>query len=529
MQLPAAIAFMPARRLALRASARRLATVNSAPLILGNPTLQQWASIASGGSAALQPLIESLLGPRHPPWLLLDALGERIAGEARMPHPQRSIELLFADRLHGSLLLADKTPLLHNDVAIAANLGLALALQRDAQTLQQQGERFRLIAQVGALVATETDLDALLARAADLVHERLAYPNVDIPLYDAERDELVVRFRGGHYKASIQGEDRLPTATGIMGAAAREKRTQRVNDTASDPRYQCPPGVTPARAELAVPIMHGAEVLGVLNVEAQRPFDDNDTASLEIIAEYLGGAIVTARLQAQARQAAVMGERQRLARELHDNVTQLLSSINLISQSLGSAWIRDPLEGARRTERLQELVRQSLLEMRALLRELGPDSTPSARSPKPHESLLAREQLRRVGLAATLERLARLSAPDGLQLRLDFGAYSAQDIGLEETLLRIAQEAISNAIRHARARRLSIAARVDGSLVELIIADDGRGIDTQHRHGLGLQHMRDRAAEAGGRLQLQEAHPHGTRVIARLPARAALDEDKGSR
>lgn len=516
------------QRLAPPITSSRLSGVNTSVAILGNGPLQHWAAIAAGDSEALQQLVQTLLGPRHPAWILLDAQSERLLGETRMAHPARQIDALFAGRLHGCLQLAEKTPLLHHDAAIGAHLGLALSLFLEARTQQLLNERFRLIAQIGALVATETDLDALLARAADLVHERLAYPNVDIPLYDADRDELVIRFRGGHYKASIQGEDRLPTAQGIMGSAVRERRTQRVNDIANDPRYACPPGVVPARAELAVPIMHGAEVLGVLNVESEHPFDDSDAQSLEIVAEYLGAAIMTARLQAQARQAAVMSERQRLARELHDNVTQLLSSINLIAQSLSSAWQRNPEEGQRRTGRLQELVGLSLVEMRALLRELGPTERNTPGTPAQSDNLLAREQLRRDGLAATIERLARLSAPEGLQLRIDFGGYLAQDPVLEETLLRIAQEAISNAIRHARARRLSIAARVDGGMVELIIGDDGRGIDPRHRHGLGLQHMRDRAAEAGGRMQLQEAQPHGTRVIARVPGRAAPHSESSS-
>jgi signal transduction histidine kinase len=241
---------------------------------------------------------------------------------------------------------------------------------------------------------------------------------------------------------------------------------------------------------------------------------------MEIIAEHLGSAIQAARLHAQARQAAVMRERHQLARELHDNVTQLLTSVNLIGQSLTTAWARDPAEGERRTIRLQDLVRQSLQEMRALMQELGPG--PSAERSYPQsDDLVARDQLRRDGLAATLDRLLQLSAPETLKLRIDFGSYTAQAIELEETLLRIAQEAISNAIRHARASRLSLSAAVTGNTVELIIADNGRGIDPKARHGLGLQNMRDRAVEGGGRLQLQAAHPSGTRVIARMPVRPA--------
>jgi signal transduction histidine kinase len=506
--------------LAYAEQTRRLRGVDARSGSTLSPTLAQpltqLEAIASGELAALEQLVLGLLGPRPPEWIILDERGERTLGAARLGHPARTMALTFGGRQRGWLLLAEKTPLYSTDQAIGASVGLALALYREGREVQAHTERFRLIAQVAALVGSQADLETLLVRAADAIHERLGYANVDIPLLDDAAGELVIRVRGGSYKAQIQGEDRLPVGQGIMGCAASERRTQRVNDTSIDPRYQCPPGVIPARAELAVPIMHGAEVLGVLNVEGQRPFDDLDTLSMEIIAEHLASAIHAARLNAQVRQAAVMRERQRLARELHDNVTQLLSSVNLIGQSLGAAWARDADEGARRTARLQELLRQSLQEMRVLMRELSPGPQASPRSLQ-GEHLVAREQLRREGLATTLQRLLTMSTPESLRVRFDFGAYQAQPIELEETLLRIAQEAIRNAIRHARASQLTLSGRVDDAMIELIIADDGRGIDPRARHGRGLQNMRDRAIEAGGRLQLQANHPAGTRVIARFP------------
>ena len=109
-------------------------------------------------------------------------------------------------------------------------------------------------------------------------------------------DTLVVRIRGGYYQRTIHTVDRLPIAAGIMGAAVRERATQLVNDVRADPRYVCPPNVAPAQAELAVPICSAERVLGVLNVEGNRRFDDLDRRSLEIIADYLAVAIENARL-----------------------------------------------------------------------------------------------------------------------------------------------------------------------------------------------------------------------------------------
>ncbi len=135
-------------------------------------------------------------------------------------------------------------------IARIAAVAIEHALRQEET--RRRSRRFELIARIAAGMHQELALDVLLQRAADSVHELLQFPNVDIPLIDPEQPEtLVLRVRGGTYKQRIGHEDRIPVGRGIMGAAARERRTQLVNDIAADPRYVCPPGVTPARAELA--------------------------------------------------------------------------------------------------------------------------------------------------------------------------------------------------------------------------------------------------------------------------------------
>ncbi|HRQ64792.1 MAG TPA: GAF domain-containing protein, partial [Xanthomonadaceae bacterium] len=212
--------------------------------------------------------------------------------------------------------------------------------------------RFHLIARVAGIIVQDLARDEFLQRAADAIHELLEFPNVDIPLLDPDDpDTLVVRIRGGSYKRLIRREDRVPVAQGIMGAAVRERRTLLINDVPNDPRYLCPDGVTPPQAELAVPIRLGREVLGVINVESDQPFDALDAESLEVVAEHLALALNNVRLSDAARENAVLLERQRLAHDLHDSVTQILSSMNLLAQTLPGVWRRDPQEGERRSRR----------------------------------------------------------------------------------------------------------------------------------------------------------------------------------
>ena len=381
-------------------------------------------------------------------------------------------------------------------------------------------ERLRLIGQIAAGLHAEDSIDAMLQRAADAIHAQLGFPNVDIPLIDPDDPEmLLIRVRGGRCKERIRHEDRIPIARGVMGAAVRERRSQRIDDVRADPRYVCPPGVTGARAELAVPIRQGEQVLGVINVEGEQPFDDLDQLSLEIVADFLGVAIHNAQLIPQARESAVLSERQRLARELHDNVTQILSSISLLTQTLSVAWQRDPAEGARRVQRLQQLAQTGFAEMRMLLRELAPPATaqPANTESRRTRTFAGLELLKEHALPGALQRLLEVMAPEKLQVRLDFAAYLPQRLGNEETLYRVCQEAVSNAVRHAHTRQLWISAAVVNTHAVLQVADAGRGLGSEFRPGLGLSGMRTRLENAGGNLRVTANTPRGTLIEARLP------------
>ena len=396
-------------------------------------------------------------------------------------------------------------------------------------------DRLRLVARIAAGMHQELGLTELLQGTADAIHDMLGFPNIDIPLVDPEDPgTLIVSVRGGHYKRAIRQVDRIPLGRGIMASAVRARRTEMVNDVRSDPRYVCPPGVEPAVAELAVPIRVGAEVVGVVNVESDQPFDEADRLSIESVADFLGIAIRNLRLLPAARETAVLIERQRLARELHDNVTQILSSISLLTQTIDSAWRRDPAEGSRRVARLSELAKTAFVEMRMLLRELSPPAStdlamsslaPNSALPRPAPPAISQrslsmagfERLREHALPGALERLFAVMVPEELKVKIDAGSYVPQTIELEEVLYRVAQEAASNAIRHAQARQLSVTATVTSEHSVLRIADDGRGLGAEFRPGIGLSSMRSRIESAQGHFRVTPNSPRGTLIEARLP------------
>jgi signal transduction histidine kinase len=200
------------------------------------------------------------------------------------------------------------------------------------------------------------------AGAASLVDEH--HPNVVIALlYREDEDYLLFDGHSGSYGDVLDQPHMLPITQGVTGAAVTSRTVQIVNDVRKDPRYVPPP----------VPMVLGEQVFGCINLEGLNAFDEDDVASIQIIADHLAVAIENVSLSREARLAAVMRERQRLARDLHDAVSQALSSIGLMSQSIVTAWRRDPAEGERRARRIEELSRLAFAEMRALLRELRPD------------------------------------------------------------------------------------------------------------------------------------------------------------
>jgi len=223
---------------------------------------------------------------------------------------------------------------------------------------------------------------------------------------------------------------------------------------------------------------------------------------LRAIGQGVGAAADNARLYAEVERAAVVSERQRIARELHDSVTQTLFSANLIAGVLPLLWERNEAAGRARLDELHELTQGALAEMRMLLLELRPEALEASELP----DLLAQ-------LRDAVSARARL--PVALELQ---GAPRASALPppVRLALYRIAQEALNNAVRHAAASRITMALAIQERGVRLEIADDGRGFNPASvpPGRLGMGGMAERMAALGGRLQIVSHLGAGARVIA---------------
>jgi signal transduction histidine kinase len=446
-------------------------------------------------------------------------------------HAVVAVPILWRERLLGFFGVGGEPPRRFDEADVqtlalfARHAAIAIENARRYQWELRRTERLALIARIGHIITADLALDDLLERAAEAIHELLGYPNVDIPLlHPRDPDTLVVRARGGAYKRHIAGEDRLPITQGIMGAAVRERRVQLVNDVGSDPRYVKPTGAVEVKAELAVPIVLGEHVLGVLNVESDGSFDQEDVTSLQIIADHLAVAIRNARLFESAQNLAVLEERERLSRDLHDSVTQMLFSVTLVAQSLVPAWRQDRAEGEARAQRLLTLSRLALAEMRALIADLRLD-VPA------HDSLqgvapVGLSRVRREGLPAALRGYAEEISDGALDVVLELDGYRPQPFEREEALFRIGQEALNNVVKHAGARRVTISLRQDRDGIHMRVRDDGGGFDpgalkgTGEAGGLGLVGMRERARALRGELRFESEPGQGASVTVTVPGEA---------
>jgi signal transduction histidine kinase len=207
------------------------------------------------------------------------------------------------------------------------------------------------------------------------------------------------------------------------------------------------------------------------------------------------------RLHEQAQELAVLQERQRIARELHDSVSQALYGIGLGARTAHTLLERNPAQAIGPVEYILSLAEGALAEMRALILELRPDS------------------LEREGLVSALNRHAQaLHARYGLEVDLDLGDEPDLPIETKEGLYRIAQEALTNAVKHAQATHVEIRMQASDDGLTILIRDDGIGFDPKAEYPghVGLHTMRERAEKLGGTLHVDSTPGQGTRILATL-------------
>ncbi|WP_329069668.1 GAF domain-containing sensor histidine kinase [Streptomyces sp. NBC_01429] len=305
----------------------------------------------------------------------------------------------------------------------------------------------------------------------------------------------------------------LPRQHGILAAMLHEKKPERLADVRQDPRFEGWPNAHPDMSDfLGVPVRDGDATIAALflaNKRCPKPhggcgFTEEDEELLTILAQHAAIALTNARLYERSRELTIVEERSRLAHELHDAVSQKLFSLRLTAQAAAALVDRDPARAKGELQQVAALAAEAADELRAAVVELRPAA------------------LDEDGLVATLRtQIQVLDRAHSARVTFDSSGVRALPAAQEEALLRVAQEALHNALRHSGGERVDVTLARRGQGAVLSVTDNGAGFEprTVRRAGrhLGLVSMRDRASGVGGRLRVRSAPGRGTTIEMEVP------------
>jgi signal transduction histidine kinase len=389
-----------------------------------------------------------------------------------------------------------------------ARLYRSVRSQRD--DMERAVHRLEATTEIARAVGGETDLDRILEivvkRGRALVEAR------SLLILLCAGDELVAASVAGERERGM-AKVRIPVSGSIPGRVLEARSPQRIHDL--DPSLMARPGNQEAGVTaMLVPLLFRGRALGVLvaldPLGRDVGFSDEDERVLVSFAASAATAVATAQSVAEDRTrdsiAATERERGRWARELHDESLQSLAGLRVL------------LSAARRSEaeELDRLLTQgidqvdgAIAEMRRLIADLRPST------------------LDDLGLGAALEALGERTTM-GHSIDVDLNVDLDWEAGrndhrlvseLEDTVYRMAQEALNNAVRHGETERVRVDVSENGETLRVRVADEGRGFDPSERtDGFGLIGMRERVSLAGGTLELRSAPGEGTTIVAVLPA-----------
>jgi signal transduction histidine kinase len=334
------------------------------------------------------------------------------------------------------------------------------------------------------------------------------YAALGVPDDDGSFAEFLVSGVSDEVRAAIGP---LPRQHGFLAVMLRERQAQRVADIRADPRFGWWPSAHPVLAAfLGVPIVSGGEILGALYL-ANKPggFTEADEELVGVLAAHAAIALTHARLYARNRELTIAEERARIAHDLHDAVAQRLFGLRLTLQAADLLLEPDPAAARERLAEVSTLAREAAEELHAAVLELRP------------------ARLAEDGLPSVLRKQVQVldrayGGADGPRVRYAEDDPPELPPAQQTVVLRVAQEALHNAVRHARAHRIGVRlARHGAGGAILEVTDDGAGFDVAGvlaaGRSLGLRSMRERACSVRGAATIRSTAGGGTVVRLEVP------------
>lgn len=384
--------------------------------------------------------------------------------------------------------------------------------QRDQlleRRVKERTQELSALLQVSAHVASTLELEPLLDIILRELQSVVSYTGGIILLW--QEGELFVAARRGAVSRELEPWLRQPLQdieqeigwSGWRETVASPDVRSTLQRNGDMPSY-----AREIRAWMGVPLWGRNAMVGVVLVYHREPghYTPRHNELATAIARQAAVAIENAQLYEQGQHLAVLQERQRLARELHDSVSQALYGIALGARTASTLLAKDPQRAGEPLNYVLSLAEAGLAEMRALIFELRPETLESE------------------GLVAAMERqIAALRARHELEVVTDFAPEPQIALPAKEALYRVGQEAANNIVKHARATQVHVALQQKDGRVILTVSDNGRGFDPNHDFPghLGLKTMRERMERLGGTLRIESRPGGGTSVQAELPLSAS--------
>jgi signal transduction histidine kinase len=370
---------------------------------------------------------------------------------------------------------------------------------------RRRAEQLRAINEVSRRISAILSLDELLPYVVSSLQATFNYYNVNLFLVDRDLDGVILKAQAGGDKAASPIGCLVRMDEGVVGCVAgtgEPFNASDVNPESGNIGYR---ELSATRSELAVPIKIGAETLGVLDIQSIETgaFDEIDLFTAQTLGDQLAVAIENARLYQESRDIAVLEERNRMAREIHDTLAQGFTGIILQLEAAEQSLGEDTDHAQEHLNRARQLARESLNEARRSVWALRP------------------QELERLPFMTALrQQTDRFYQDTGIQTELNISpnekTLSAE---IENALLRIFQESLTNIKKHAQAGKVEIKLTFDDKLVMLRIDDNGVGFDpaSSMENRFGLISMRERAKLLGGSVDVRSEQGQGTHIEVTMP------------
>ena len=416
--------------------------------------------------------------------------------------------LMVRNQLFGGLVFyyRSKRDFNAEDIQVGLMLGeqaaLAIENARLHQSEQDRQHELQILLDVAETANSSLELDEMLTKTLDLLVDLIGAARAGVSLLDEESGQLTAGIlRPDHSVDSVDLEKMLLAGQAVIDSGEMMYVAPNLSEGLLEPGA-------------LLPLQIRGHKLGFLGIIGQKEgiFTPAQLALFKSIANQLGVAIDNARLYESAEDDAVATERNRLARDLHDAVTQTLFSASMIADVLPKIWDRNPAEGRHRLEELRQLTRGALSEMRTLLVELRP------------AALVDTDLGDLIG-----HQVNAFTARTRIPVTYERNCTHNPSPELKEMFYRIVQEAFNNIAKHAEAAAVQVQFESLSDRTELVIQDDGRGFDVElaQTEGLGLGIMTERARNVDAQLTIDSQIGQGTRlqVIWQNPNNKEYDHD----